>query len=452
MTIHTCYTAAIKSQYVVEKKKKETRFKGTVKTDSALMEKTADICLKALKFCVDTVLAEWDTVSGIKDALARKRIVDTLIHSTKDNEAKYPQFDEQFKNMPSYVRRAVIADAVGMVSSYKSGHKNWEEMPVSGRGNEPVLGLPEHYELTFYEQERNTGRLDKGIIGLKLYNGKTWDWYYFHISPSDAGYIYRVSCHRKMLSPVVEQKGDRYQIRFCFEETKELVPDKPLSCRILAADLGINAPASWCVMESDGSVLAKGVVHLPGDEGRLDHAINRKRMYQQAGKKSRCVYRWVRHANEALSIATARALMDVAILYNADCIVFEHLDRSGKIKGGRRYRERIHMWRANDVQKRVELQAHRMGMRISRVCAWNTSMYAFDGSGKVERDSHNYSICRFTTGKTYNCDLSAAQNIGARYFLRAYKKAGIKNIPAVPQCTLGILKTVVTGSGSRPAA
>lgn len=452
MKINTCYMAVIKSQYLTVKKKKETLFTGTVNVDSGLMKKTEDICLKALTFCADIVQKEWDTLSGIRDALVKKRTVDMWIHSTTDNKARYPKFDEEFKNIPSYVRRAVIADAIGMVSSYRSNHKNWEALPVSERKSEPVLGLPEHYELTFYKQERNAAKLDKGIIGLKLYNGKTWDWYYFHINPSDARYICRMSKQRKMLSPVVEQKGNGYLIRFCFEENRDLVPDKPLSFRILAADLGINAPASWCVMESDGSVLAKGVVRLPSDEGRLNHAINRKRMYQQAGKKSKCIYRRVRHANEALSVATAKALMDVTVRYDVDCIVFEHLDRPGKIRGGQKYRERIHMWRANDVQDRVELQAHRMGMRISRVCAWNTSKYAFDGSGGVERNCDNYSVCRFTTGKIYNCDLSAAQNIGARYFLRAYKKAGIKNIPAVPQCTLNTLKETVSMLSSLTAA
>lgn len=138
-------------------------------------------------------------------------------------------------------------------------------------------------------------------------------------------------------------------------------------------------------------------------------------------------------ANEQLSIDTTREIMDRAVLYNVDCIVFEHLDRPGKVKG-KRYRKRIHMWRANDVQDRVELQAHRHGMRISRVCAWGTSKLAFDGSGDVLRGQDanldTYSLCRFRNGKVYNCDLSASMNIGARYFLRAYSK--LKDCPELP--------------------
>jgi len=171
-------------------------------------------------------------------------------------------------------------------------------------------------------------------------------------------------------------------------------------------------------------------------------------MYQQAGKRSKSIYRMVTAANRQLSIETSRKIMETAILYDVDCIVFEYLD-SGKVKGGGRYKERIHMWRKRDVQKRTELQAHRHGMRISRVCAWGTSKYAFDGSGEVIRGKDagfkTYSLCRFKNGKTYNCDLSAAQNIGARYFLREYAKLpGCPKLPCTPQRTYSTLYGLVS--------
>lgn len=215
---------------------------------------------------------------------------------------------------------------------------------------------------------------------------------------------------------------------------------------MLAVDLGINAAASWCVMEADGTAHAKGVIHLRCEEGRLVHLMNRKRMYQQAGKKPRGIYRMITAANRMLSIETCKRIMETAVLYDVDCIVFEHLDR-GKARG--RYKERIHMWRKRDVQNRVELQAHRHGMRISRVCAWGTSKYAFDGSGEVLRGSkarlRTYSLCRFKSDKVYNCDLSAAQNIGARFFLREYAKLdGCPKLPCTPQRTYSTLYRLVS--------
>ena len=80
------------------------------------------------------------------------------------------------------------------------------------------------------------------------------------------------------------------------------------------------------------------------------------------------------------------------------------------------------MWRKRTIQKLVEHKAHRNGIRVNRVCAINTSKLAFDGSGEVERYKDNYSLCTFKNGKTYNCDLSASYNIGARYYIREILK------------------------------
>ena len=120
--------------------------------------------------------------------------------------------------------------------------------------------------------------------------------------------------------------------------------------------------------------------------------------------------------------------MDIAILYSADVIVFEHLDRSGKKRGSKK--QRLHLWKSQYVQKMVTDKAHRLSMRVSHICAWGTSKLAFDGSGFVLRgrdaELKSYSVCKFQSGKIYNCDLSASYNIGARYFIREI----IKSVPA----------------------
>ena len=40
-----------------------------------------------------------------------------------------------------------------------------------------------------------------------------------------------------------------------------------------------------------------------------------------------------------------------------------------------------------------------------------------------EQTKHNYSICVFQNWKTYNSDLNASYNIGARYFIRELLKS-----------------------------
>ena len=101
------------------------------------------------------------------------------------------------------------------------------------------------------------------------------------------------------------------------------------------------------------------------------------------------------------------------------------------------------MWRSQKVQAIVTNKAHRMGMRISHICVWGTSMYAYDGSGTVQRGEEaglgTYSMCRFPNGKVINCDLSVSYNIGARYFIREILKslpetARLHMEAEVPQC------------------
>ena len=463
MKIRTSYTVAIKQQLQVRKQEDGLFVTKKYAVDSRLMEQTAAIGLAAMRFCVSVFLEEWETI-GMLSGQKQHRAADLLIHSTADNVARYPEFDREFVNFPSYTRRTVISDALGKVSSYLSNRDNWLALSPTERGREPSVGFPGWYALSFYAQERKMDRLTEGQVGLKLYDGKSWGWHYFQISQADASYLSALCRTRRMLSPVLEKVHKRYRIRFTFEEERDLVQDtEKLSYRILAVDLGINAAASWCVLTADGTVHAKGVIHLACEEDRLNRQIHRKRKYQKAGKKKcHCAYRWIKDANKRLSIETTKALMDVAVLYSVDCIVFEHLDRGSRVKG-RRFRERIHLWRKNDVQHRVELQAHRHGMRISRVCAWNTSRLAFDGSGPVDRHSvyhyehgkkvYNYSLCTFSSGKVYNCDLSAAQNIGARFFLREYEKTGVEGLPSTPQRTLCTLRLLASnGLPEVPAA
>ena len=117
-----------------------------------------------------------------------------------------------------------------------------------------------------------------------------------------------------------------------------------------------------------------------------------------------------------LSRKVASAITTYAQNNHVDVIVFEYLEMKGKAAGKKK--QKLRLWRKRDIQKLCEQQAHRTGMRVSRVCAWNTSRLAYDGTGEVIRDSENHSLCTFATGKRYHCDLSAAYNIGARYFIR----------------------------------
>ena len=179
-------------------------------------------------------------------------------------------------------------------------------------------------------------------------------------------------------------------------------------------------------MRSDGAVIGRHFLKLPKEYDYLMHSINRIKKAQQYGnRKTPRLWAKAKGINDAIAVKTAGFITDIAVLYNADVIVFEHLDRKGKVRGSKK--QRLHMWRSQYVQSMVENKAHRLSMRVSHICAWGTSRLAFDGSGYVLRgkdaDLNNYSLCKFSNGKIYNCDLSASYNIGSRYFIREILKS-----------------------------
>ena len=100
----------------------------------------------------------------------------------------------------------------------------------------------------------------------------------------------------------------------------------------------------------------------------------------------------------------------------------------------------------------MEEMAARFGIRVSYVNAKNTSLLAFDGSGKVKRDTKNRSIGTFADGKNYNIDLSASYNIGARFFVRVYEKTTpaktwseiSANVPELSSGTCVTLSTLIS--------
>ncbi len=84
---------------------------------------------------------------------------------------------------------------------------------------------------------------------------------------------------------------------------------------------------------------------------------------------------------------------------HADVIVFESSGDAGE-DIGKEKTETAPVEKAVDIQRRCEHQAHRKEMRISRICAWNTSRLAYDGSGAVTRDWDKPQPLYFSDRKT----------------------------------------------------
>lgn len=197
-------------------------------------------------------------------------------------------------------------------------------------------------------------------------------------------------------------------------------------------DLGINTDAVCSIMRSDGTVLDRKFINFPSEKDRLSHVLGRIRRFQKEHGSRQIGSRWAyaKRLNTELARKTGRSIAEYAHENHADVIVFEYLEMKGKISGKKR--QKLHLWKKREIQTMCEHKAHRYGIRVSRVCAWNTSRLAYDGSGPVSRDPKNHSLCVFQSGKQYNCDLSASYNIGARYWIREI----IKTLPETERSSL----------------
>ena len=415
-----------------------TTYSVKIKHYNSIFKETVARYRHAVDYILNVCLENWKEISSLE---GRNRFVyvEHLIHATKDNPAPAYDFDSRFYKMPCYMRRSAINEAIGKVLSYTSNLNNWNKNPVGKKPSYPKAGytFPSMYRKDMYSQ---TGDYTAQV---KVYTRNTWDWINIDLRKSDMDYIAR-HCHdRKQCAPTLQKRGHEWFLDFPFEEKCTLNDTSVFDRTIVAVDLGINTAATVSIMQSDGTILGRHFCKLPEETDRLMRSVNRVKKAQQNGNhKTPRLWAKVKGINHDISVTTAEFIIETAVSYNADVIVFEHLDKTGKVRGSKK--QRIKLWRSQEVQSIVTNKAHRLGMRISRVCAWGTSALAYDGSGRVLRGKdagfNTFEICKFPNGKVYNCDLSASYNIGARYFIREIMKSMDKSswllIEAkIPQCS-----------------
>ena len=418
----------------------------------------------AVDFFINVCIKEWDS---FKDIVSKQNIYTKLMETYTIPTSKRPSvqynFNLKFYKMPCYLRRAAISEAIGKVSSYKSNLSNWEASDKRERGEKPFLPkagfcYPVLYRDNMYIRESDY------TAQIKVFRNNTWDWLTVQLRKSDVDYILHHCKNLKECAPTLQKRGKCWYLDFAFEQNVKLVNTPIRDQAILSVDLGINSSATCTVMRSDGTVLGRRFLHLPKEYDSLKHKIGHIKKAQHHG--SRVVtnlWSYAKGVNDDIAVKTANFIMENAVLYDVDVIVFEHLDLNTKKRGS--HKQRLALWKARYVQNMVEHKAHVNGIRISHINAWGTSYLAYDGSGRVLRgcDStkcKSYSECEFQNGKLYNCDLNATYNIGSRYFVREI----LKSLPArkrqhievkIPSCakrSTCTLATLISLNGELQAA
>lgn len=399
--------------------------KGVDNQFNNIFKETVKIFRKAVKFYIHLIEDEWDTfntLSGNECILPAEE----LSHITKSHPNPKYNFDTEFYKVPCYFRRNAIIKAFGIVSSYKSNYAKWE---INKQGKEPKLQYNHQCMPTFYYSNMYVGDCYSASGKIKVFDGNDWVWKNINFKSQDLKYLNKYWSGIKAKAPVLEYSYGKYSLRFAFEEKTNLNQTDIENQLILSVDLGINTDATCSVMDAKGTVYKRIFINATYEKDLLQHRINRTKKYQRIHGSKNVQSQWshINNLNKQISCIVAKRIVETAVLYNVDAIVFEYLNITGKRT------QRIHLWRKKEIQNIAEHQAHRNGIHVYRINPKNTSALAFDGSGAVERDSHNYSICTFKNKKVYNCDLSASYNIGARYFIREI----LKPLPATVVSDIG---------------
>ena len=388
-----------------------------------IVANTLALYKSALNYVCDVVLKHYDEINELNN-LEGRMYLEHLIHNTKNNIAKY-DFDSRYYKLPSYLLRDIEAKAIGHIFSYKSNLDNYKKERYNKISNgkkfkkrEPSLSkcnlLPSFYKGNMYKM------ISDNKIALKIYEDNDWKYEEFKLKKNDLKYINKIN--GKRYNPEIKIIGKKIYIKFTFEIEDLKLQDKELNKRIICGvDLGVNNDATISIMNYEGTILGRHFINT-NNKDLMNHLLNKKRKIQRNSGN----YKYLRNLhinnkinsiNENIVNHTVNQIIKICLSYGVDVIVFENLRHKFK-RAKRSFRARLHRWRKIAIYNKAYEMAHRNGIRVSTVNPNGTSRYAYDGSGEVERDNDNYSICKFVSGKTYNCDLSASYNIAARYYIR----------------------------------
>ena len=400
---------------------------------SHVIEPTIRIYREALSFVIDVCYKEkagWLALGGKN----RNNFIEKLIHTTSDNpNPKYIEFDKKFYKMPSYLRRAIVSKAIGIVNTYLALHNRYiEDKTKALQEGKKFTHKPPRlsYDHCSFPALYKNGMFEDfdidGTCRIKLFIDN--DWKYVDIAFNKRA-LYSSKTFRfdgyTMDSPSLVFKSKRFYLNVPFYKNVELSKEQDI---VIGVDLGITNSAVVSAVMKDGTVIDRLFINQPKEKDHLKYQLDRlNKANSMSGHKNKKpnIWRKINNLIGAIAIQTANDIVDFAKKNNAKVIVFEHLHfkrRKGDKK--KKLRSKSQYWTKIRIQEMVKNKAHSMGIRFSRVNARNTSALAFDGSGYVRRNTKG-DIATFTTGKIYHADLNASYNIAARYFLRELERAKV---------------------------
>lgn len=166
------------------------------------LNETVRVYRSAVKYLVDIAFLHYDEIKDLSSNWAMTYI-ESLVHTTRFNKAKYLRFDKEFYKFPSYLRRAAITTAIGKVSSYLSLVENWKADGCKGK--KPHMNYNQDMMLCFYRD--NMFKEKDGSFMIKVYHKRDWIWMPVTLRQTDLDYIHKHCAGLKEHAPVLKKNG-----------------------------------------------------------------------------------------------------------------------------------------------------------------------------------------------------------------------------------------------------
>lgn len=385
-----------------------------------LLHNTVSEFRRLVRCLVGVVNTHWSTI-GLLDAKSQIPAIEKLVHQTAKNPSpKYQYFNRRFYKFPSYYRRGAIQFAVGQVSSFNTRYREWQSgIRKRKDANPPSLNADCGTYPPLYKGQCIKFAEDNNSAAIKVFTGTDWVWVTVGITGHRERHL-NLNNQRKSPYLIVNDKGCHLSVPFQIKTPK--LSDKD---SVLSVDLGINTTATVSVVNFDGTVSHREFINPGRDIDRRDKRLKRiSKKASLTGKLqkgfARGLYRKAGNINQEIGQKVSARLVKIAKQYGVKYIVFEHL-KGWRPKGGKKrstLKQRFHNWLHRRIVNLTEMKWSELGGKVVFVNPRGTSSYAYDGSGKLKRNSSNYELAVFANGKKYNCDLSASYNVAARFILK----------------------------------
>nr|MDJ0729826.1 transposase [Crocosphaera sp.] len=239
--------------------------------------------LKPLVFIVN---AEWKLMGKLTDK-EKINYLEKSIHSTRRNpHPKYSYYQKvinkypSFRKFPSYLRRAAIADAVGIVSSFQTRYREWQSGVRKHRKVRPprLTAMCQSYP-ALYKGQQIKYNDDYQNIDLKVWNGSDWVWLK-EIPVKSHGLNRHKVIGNQLKSPALVVNSKTCQLSMPVKIKPIKKEDSDYVCSV---DLGINNAATCSIVGRDGTVKARKFINPARD---IDRRNQRKMMITKKSKQT----------------------------------------------------------------------------------------------------------------------------------------------------------------------